>query len=88
VPFNSGAFDYQILPSGGEFDQVFLEKSNARGIARGGMGTLGIDSYITSTFMIFLKNYIKFNISYSTSISVFRIKSDEQMSTHINKYKF
>jgi len=50
VPFNSGAFDYQILPSGGEFDQFFLEKSNARGIARGGggggMGTLGIDSYI------------------------------------------
>jgi len=47
VSFNSGAFDYQILPGGGEFDQFFLEKSNARGIARGGMGTLGIDSYIT-----------------------------------------
>jgi len=50
VPFNSGAFDYQILPSGGEFDQFFFRKVKCPGYCPGGGGgggTLGIDSYIT-----------------------------------------
>ena len=32
----SGAFDLEIGPYRGEFDQAFLKKSNARGFARGG----------------------------------------------------
>ena len=32
----SGAFDLEIGPYSGEFDQAFLKKSNARGFARGG----------------------------------------------------
>ena len=34
----SGAFDLEIGPYRGEFDQAFLKKSNARGFARGGGG--------------------------------------------------
>ena len=34
----SGAFDLEIGPYSGEFDQSFLKKSNARGFARGGGG--------------------------------------------------
>ena len=32
----SGAFDLEIGPYSGEFDQSFFKKSNARGFARGG----------------------------------------------------
>ena len=42
----SGAFDLEIGPYSGEFDQAFLKKSNARGFARGGGGGMiafGID---------------------------------------------
>ena len=39
----SGAFDLEIGPYRGEFDQAFLKKSNARGFARGGMIAFGID---------------------------------------------
>ena len=34
----SGAFDLEIGPYRGEFDQAFLKKSNARGFARRGGG--------------------------------------------------
>ena len=43
-----GAFDQRKGPHGGEFDQKKM--SNARGSARGGMGTFGFDSYIRSSF--------------------------------------
>ena len=36
----SGAFDLEIGPHSGEFDQAFLKKSNARGFARGGGGMI------------------------------------------------
>ena len=40
---NSGAFDIEIDPFSGEFDQAFLKKSNARGFAGGGGG--GVDRF-------------------------------------------
>ena len=43
----SGAFDLEIGPCRGEFDQAFLKKSNARGFTRGGMIASGIDPDIT-----------------------------------------
>ena len=42
-----GAFDQRKGPHDGEFDQKKFIMSNARGSARGGMGTLGIDSYVS-----------------------------------------
>ena len=36
----SGAFDLEIGPYSGQFDQAFFKKSNARGFARGGGGML------------------------------------------------
>ena len=45
---SSGAFDLEIGPYRGEFDQAFLKKSNARGFARGGgMIAFGIDPDIS-----------------------------------------
>ena len=42
-----GAFDRLNWQHSGEFDQNFLQKSNARGFTRGGgMGGFGIDRYI------------------------------------------
>ena len=44
----SGAFDLEIGPYSGEFDQSFLKNSNARGFARGGgMIAFGIDPDIS-----------------------------------------
>ena len=43
----SGAFDLEIGPYSGEFDQAFLKKSNARGFAGGGMIAFRIDPDIT-----------------------------------------
>ena len=45
-----GAFDRQNWQHSGEFDQNFSKKSNAPGFARrgdGGMGSFGIDRYIS-----------------------------------------
>ena len=42
-----GAFDRVFCPHSRAFDQIFSNKSNARGFARGGgMIAVGIDSYI------------------------------------------
>ena len=45
------AFDRLNWQHRGEFDQIFSEKSNARGFARGGMGGFGIDRYIKNGVM-------------------------------------
>ena len=37
------AFRQLICPHPGEFAQFFIKDANARGLARGGMGTAGID---------------------------------------------
>ena len=41
-----GAFDCLNWQHSGEFDQNFSKKSNARGFARGGVGSFEIDRYI------------------------------------------
>ena len=38
-----GAFRQLMCPHTGEFAQVFEKNANARGLAREGMGTAGID---------------------------------------------
>ena len=44
-----GAFDLLNWQHSGEFDRIFLNKSNARGLpGGGGVGGFGIDRYIRS----------------------------------------
>ena len=51
-PQSGGAFDLEIGPYSGVFDQTFLKKSNARGFARGGeMIAFGIDRDINQLRM-------------------------------------
>ena len=48
----SGAFDLEISPYSGEFDQAFFKMSNALGLARGrggGVIAFGIDPDISGT---------------------------------------
>ena len=50
-----GAFDRLNWQHSGEFDQNFSKKSNARGLAQGGMGGFGIDRYITEALCFILQ---------------------------------
>ena len=52
-----GAFDRLNWQDSGEFDQNFSQKSNAPGFARGGMGSFGIDLYITGTVKFRLDHF-------------------------------
>ena len=45
-----GAFRQHILPHPREFAHFFQKNANARGLARGGMGTAGIDWCIIAGF--------------------------------------